>query len=82
MTQSPIIGRRAVYTQVNRKWDEKAAGFVEIDRKLFHGTIVWVGTTGSSNYPTVIMLYDGGSLCEHSISMVTLEGESPEGALR
>lgn len=74
-----LIGRRAVYTRVETKYDEKKKEHVEISRKLFHGEIVALVTVGEYHYPAVVMLYDDGSLRTHSIPDVTVEGErAPE----
>ena len=77
---SPIIGRRAVYTRTTHQLDGQRGQYVETGRELFRGTVVWIGAAG--DYLRVVMLYDDGSLKSHAIENVTLEGESPEGALR
>lgn len=73
-----LIGRRAVYTKTTHKWDERRDKIEETTRELFHGEIVALCTTGQYQYPAVVMLYGDGSLHTHSISDVTVEGETEE----
>ena len=70
-----LVGKRAVYTRVERKYDETKREMVEISRKLFRGTIAALVTTGEHHYVTVVMLWGDGSLSSHSISDITIEAE-------
>lgn len=64
---SPIIGRRAVYSN---------------PRETHKGTIVAIGWGGQTLYARVVMLYDDGTLHEHSLEYVTLEAPQTEGVYR
>ena len=82
MIQSLLIGRRAVYTKVNSKYDDTERKMVELSRETFRGVIAALVTTSSSSYAAVVMLYDDGSLRTHSIDTITVEGEAAEGPYR
>ena len=74
-----LIGRRAVYAKVETKLDEKKREYVEVSRKLFHGEIVALVVVGTYQHPAVVMIYHDGSLREHPIQDVTIEGDrAPE----
>lgn len=79
---SNLIGRRAVFTQITREWDKAKADLVETGRTLFRGEIVGFYAHGQYNYPYVVMLYDSGALCTHSIDHITIEALPTEGAYR
>lgn len=83
MSQSNLVGRRAVYTQRISKWDSEKREHILEETKTFKGEIVWVGVGGSSSsYCRVMMLYDDGSLREHEIANVTVEAKQAEGPYR
>lgn len=74
-----LVGRRAVYARVERKYDDDAKKVVEVSRQTFHGTIAALITTGEHHYASVVMLWDDGSLSTHDIGTITVEGESAPG---
>lgn len=82
MSQSSLIGRRAVYTQRITKWDNEKREYILEETRTFKGEIVWVGVGGSSSYCRVMMLYDDGSLRQHEIENITVEAKQAEGPYR
>lgn len=78
VAQNILVGKRAVYTRINRKWDEVKREYIETGRELFRGTIAALITIGQYHYAAVVMLYDDGSLRTHDIDTITIEA-SPAG---
>ena len=70
-----LVGKRAVYTRIEKKYDEEKREHVEVSRKLFRGTIAALVTTSEYSYPSVVMLWGDGTLTSHSISDITIEAE-------
>lgn len=69
-----LIGRRAVYTCIKKHWDADRRDMVEDSRQQFHGEIVALVVTGEYHHAAIVMLYDDGSLREHEIGTITIEG--------
>ncbi len=82
MVTDILIGRRAVHTRITREYDSKKKEMVEVKREQFRGSIVALVVVGQYNHSAVVMLYDSGALCEHSLDSVTVEGGTVEGVYR
>lgn len=81
--RDPLVGRRAVFTRIETRYDDATKAMVEVSRATFRGVIAALITTGSNHYPAIVMLYDDGSLRTHDISTITVEADdSQEGPYR
>ncbi len=73
-----LVGRRAVYTHYTRPYDEQSRTVGKLNHMEFRGVIVALVVVGQNNYPAVIMLYDNGTLHQHDIGAIMIEGEQSE----
>ncbi len=72
MIATNLIGRRAVYNAIRYGRDNNG-NRVELGRTVYPGEITALIMEGTHHSPSVVMLYDDGTLRSHSIVDVIVE---------
>jgi len=76
MSQSNLVGRRAVCTRRISHWNKEKKTYITTKTETFNGEIVWAGDD------RIMMLYSDGSLRMHGCSEITVEAPQMEGPYR